>query len=861
MSRRLLALAALIATLTVFALLLDTAPPPPTATAPATDGPNGIPSDWHWRQRAFPHGAIKPESQRLILEQAAASQRQAARQRARGEKSAALTEAWQQKGPTNVGGRVADLAIHPTDPDVCYAGLASGGVLKTTDGGQTWTPILQDLDVITIGDLALDPQDPEVLYVGTGEANAASLSFVGNGLYRSPDGGLTWEHLGLEDSAYIARVLVDPADGQRLFVAATGRLFGTDQNRGVYRSLDGGTSWDRVFALTDSTACTDLVMHPEDPDIVYAAMWERVRGLTYRRSGGPSSGIWRSLDGGDTWAELTSGVPTGADVGRIGLTVCEGTPDRMYAIYADAGAEFEGVYVSRNGGDTWAATNDWPLSSMYSNFGWYFGQVRVQPTDPDNVFALGVPLYRSLNGGDSWFEEGADMHVDHHALEFCPSLPTRAYAGNDGGIYRSDDSGSTWTKLYDQPANQFYAVEIDPADPARLYGGTQDNGTLRTPDGGLDTWERIFGGDGFTVIVDHTDSDVIYVEYQYGNLFKSTNGGFSFFWAMNGIDGGDRMNWHTPVVMDPVDPEVLYYGSQRIYKTTDGADSWVPISEDLTDGDQGANYGTITTIAIAPSSPARVFAGTDDGNLWAYRPFSGQWVSISDGLPRRWVTDIAVHPTDPATLYVTFSGLRWNEPISHVYRSEDGGETWQDVSGDLPEAPVHSILVDPVDPGRLVIASDVGVYISGDAGATWQAFGLGLPRVPVFDLDLHPETRMVAAGTYGRSIFTIDLVDPVTAAPETPDALALDLRAAPNPFNPLTELRFALPTGGAVTLEILDVRGRRVAVPLRTELPAGEHRVRWDGRDETGRTLPSGVYLARLAAGGMTVTEKLMLAR
>ena len=832
---------------------------PPSRSAGPTAGPNGIPSDWQWRQRAFPHGAINPEAYTVMRREAAAKELEARLARlAAGKSSRDLT--WEQQGPTNIGGRVTDLAIHPTNADICYAALASGGILKTTDGGGSWTPMLQDMDVITIGDIALDPQDPEILYIGTGEANAASLSFIGNGMYRSPDGGQTWEHLGLEASTYIARVLVHPTRQQTLFVAATGRLFGTDSDRGVYRTTNGGADWQRVFALTDSTACTDLVMHPENPDILYAAMWERVRGLTHRQSGGPSSGIWRSLDGGDTWNELTTGLPTGSNVGRIGITQCTSQPDVLYALYADASAGFLGVYKSTDGGDTWAATNDSNLHSMYSTFGWYFGQIRVDPTNPDRVHALGVPMYRTLNGGSSWSEVGANMHVDHHALEWCPSLPTRAYAGNDGGLYRSDDRGSSWTELDDQPANQFYAVEIDPANPARLYGGTQDNGTLRTPDGSTDGWERIFGGDGFTVIVDHSDSDVIYLEYQYGNLYKSDNDAAWFDWAMSGIDGGDRMNWHTPVVMDPNNAQTLYYGSHRVYRTTDGADSWTPISEDLTDGDQGAGYGTITTLAIAPSASSRVFAGTDDGHVWAYRPLSGGWVEITGDLPRRWVTDIAVHPSDPGTIYVTFSGLRWNEPISHVYRTTDGGGTWDDVSGDLPEAPVHTILIDPENPSTLVVGGDVGVYWSANAGVTWQVLGTGLPQVPVFDLDYHPQTRMIAAGTHGCSIFTITMPDVTTGAP-LPTAAALDLTAAPNPFNPLTVLSFEMPTAGRVSLEILDVRGRRVARPIDGELPAGPQTVRWEARDQAGRALPSGVYLARLTTPDSGAVMKLTLAR
>ena len=826
-----------------------------------TPKPQGKPTDWFWRQRAFPHPRIELAGYQLALREAAERQADATAARIAGGAHPLRDAVWQQNGPTNIGGRVTDLAIHPADADLCYAAMATGGVFRTTDAGASWTPIFDQGDVITVGDIALDPQNPDVIWVGTGEANAASLSFFGNGVYRSADAGATWQHLGLQDTRYIARVVVDPTDGDRVLVAATGQLFGTDQNRGVFRTLDGGQSWDRVFALTDSTACTDLALHPTNPDIVYAAMWERVRGITYRDSGGESSGIWRSLDGGDTWSELTVGLPSGPDVGRIGISVCASQPDVLYAVYDDASAYFEGVYKSTDGGDTWTGTSDGALSSIHSSFGWYFGQIRVNPVNANDVFVMGVPLYRTTNGGSSWFEEGANMHVDHHALEFAPSQPQRAYAGNDGGLYRSDDGGYTWIELDDQPTNQFYAIGFDFLQPHRLYGGTQDNGTLRTPDGSTGGWERIFGGDGFVTLVDYTDSDVIYCEYQYGNLYKSSNDGLSFSWAMNGIASGDRHNWHTPVVMDPANPEVLYYGSQRVYKTVDGAANWSAISGDLTDGDQGANFGTITSIAVAPSAPSIVYAGTDDGNLWAYRPFNGQWAAIDAGLPKRWITDIAVHPTQPSTLWVTFSGLRWNEPISHVYRSDDGGATWTDVSGDLPETPVSTVLVDPDFPDVLYVGTDVGVYFSQDGGAHWHVVGSGLPRAPVLDLKFHQPTRTLAAGTHGRSIFTVTAPDVTTPVQDVPAPAVLALAAAPNPFNPMTTLRFSAARAGRAVVEIYDVRGGLVAVPWRGDVAAGEQAVRWDGRDHDGRALPSGIYVARVTVGGAVGTAKLALAR
>jgi photosystem II stability/assembly factor-like uncharacterized protein len=860
MLRRVLSLTAALSILALaIALLLPSSPAPRQGATFVK--PEGRPSDWFWNQRAFPHGDIDPAGYRLALSQAEAKSKEADQLRLSGQKNALLTADWQQAGPDNIGGRVTDLAVHPTDANVCYAAMATGGVFKTIDGGTTWTPIFDRGDVITVGDVTLDPQQPETIYVGTGEANANSYSFFGNGLYRSTDGGASWVHLGLAETLYIPRVVVDPTDSQKLFVAATGRLFGTDANRGVYRSLDGGANWDKVFALTDSTSCTDLMINPDNPQILYAAMWERVRGLTYRTSGGPSSGIWRSVDGGDTWSEMTVGLPTGTNVGRIGITICAQQPDVLYATYADAGGEFYGVYKSTNGGDTWTATSSSAMGGIYSNFGWYFGQIRVDPVNPNNVFVMGVPMYRSTTGGSSWFETGSNIHVDHHALEFCPSQPSRVYGGSDGGLHVSNNSGGTWTKLYDQPTNQFYEIGIDYLQPQRLYGGTQDNGTLRTPDGSVSNWERIFGGDGFVTIIDYTDSDVIYCEYQYGNLNKSTNGGAWFSWAMNGIGSSDRHNWNTPVVMDPVNPQVLYYGSHLLYKSIDGADNWEPISGDLTNGDQGAGFGTITTIAVAPSATSIIYAGTDDGNVWAYRPFGGQWVDITAGLPERWVTEVAVDPTNASIAYATFSGLRWNEPISNVFRTENGGNTWQDIGQDLPEAPVNCIEVDPDYPGILYVGTDVGVYYSLNSGQTWQELGVGLPRAPVLDLAFHQPTRMLAAGTHGRSIFTVTAPDPATPVDDLPAASGLALSAAPNPFNPQTVLSFSLVSEGEVVLEIFDIHGARLARLAEGVFPAGTSRVTWDGKDASGRGLASGTYLARLSTGGTVATTKLLLVR
>jgi photosystem II stability/assembly factor-like uncharacterized protein len=818
--------------------------------------PGAFPSEWGYKQRAYPYDRIDYDQ----LKQAAA-EAQAMRFEAK-RAAAPLDAAWVEEGPSNVGARVTDLAMHPVYSDIIYAALASGGVFKSTDGGNTWTAISDDLPVLTIGAIAVDPHHPNVVYAGTGEANAQSFSWFGMGMYKSTDHGATWSYIGLEETRYIARVVVDPLNGDRIWVAGTGSLFGTNPERGIYRSLNAGSSWDLVLSVSDSTAGTDVAIDPTRPDTVFAAMWERRRGLTYRRSSGVTSGIYRSYDGGDTWVELTSGLPSGPDVGRIGLSVCASSPDVIYAIY-DIPATFEArVYKSVNGGDSWTRTNDGALEDVHSSFGWYFGQVRVDPADPDRVFALGVPLYRSENGGSSWSEVGSSNHVDHHAMVFDPGDHTRIFEGNDGGIYVSTNSGSSWAKLYDQPTNQFYAIEIDYLVPGRLYGGTQDNGTLRTPTGGTADWERILGGDGFYSIVDPTNSDIIYAEYQYGNLFKSTDFGYSWDYATDGI-GGDRTNWMVPVVMDPSNHLTLYYGSHRVYRSTNGAGSWGPISGDLTNGDQGAGYGTITTIAVSPADADVIYVGTDDSNVWVTQNGGGSWSNISGSLPNRWVTRVAVDPTGPGIAYVTFSGLRWDEDIGYVYRTADYGSSWTDITENLPLAPVNALVVDPTCPSRLFVGTDVGCFYTESPGTEWSMLGTGLPAVPVYDLKLHDPSRMLVAGTHGRSMHSFDL----TTLPDVSGIAVGEVRVVaelsnyPNPFSDVTTIAFVLSKASWVSLDVYDLAGRKVQSLESGRMGSGRQQVTWDGNNDQGRRVASGVYFMRLETEGGVKTKTVNMVR
>ncbi len=705
------------------------------------------PNDWFFMQRAYPLGKIPLDQYLASLEQAKAMRAKA------GDKDGII---WSEAGPTNIPGRITDIAVHPEYPNIIYAGAACGGVFKSTDNGASWTPIFDEQGTPSIGALAINPDDPQILYVGTGEANGSGDSYPGTGIYKSTDGGSSWSHIGLEDSYHIGRIALHPKDPEIVFVAACGKLFGTNPERGIYKSTDGGTTWEQKLFISDSTAAIDVALDPTDLNTIYAAMWERLRAPDRRKVGGWTSGIYKSTDGGNSWYQLTNGLPQSADtIGRIGLSVCASSPNVVYAIYCNHPGRFMGVYKSTDYGESWTRTNDSILDGFLGGFGWYFGNLRVDPTNPNRVFVMGVDLYRSTNGGSSWSEVGYSVHVDHHAMFISPMEPNRIYLGCDGGVYLSTNGGTAWSICTNQPSTQFYAITIDHLNPQRLYGGTQDNGTLRTLTGDLDDWEMIHGGDGFYCNVDYTNSNVIYAEYQWGWLRKSTDLGYNWYYIMDGIDYSDRRNWCTPVIMDPVDHNTLYYGSYRLYKTTDGGEWWSPISADLTDGPGGGNltYGTITTIAVAPSNTQVIYVGTDDANVWVTTDGGDNWIDISAGLPDRWVTRVTVDPYADSVAYVTFSGHRVSSPLPHIYRTTNYGTTWQSISSNLPEGPINDVIVDPQNSSVLYVGSDVGVYITYDLGGSWEPLGTGLPITTVHDLAFHEPTRKLVAGTHGRSMF------------------------------------------------------------------------------------------------------------
>ncbi len=755
-----------------------------------------VAQDWFYLQRAYPFDSIPSRLVNLARRQAI---------HLRSAYRGVLSGSWVEKGPFNIGGRVT--SIDGVDDSLIYVGTANGGVYRMVKSGAVYTfePLTDELPSLSVGDVTVDPHNPSRIYVGLGEVNASGDSYYGDGIYVSRDGGSTWEYLGLREGKYIADVVVHPFDSSIIYACVTGGLYSKDTVRGVFRSTDGGSTWEHILFVSDSTSCIDLVVIPSGFDVrIYAAMWERLRGPGIRKFAGPTSGIYRSLDGGNTWERLSSGLPSVA--GRIGITAP--TPDTLYALYCDStGYYFDGVYKSTDGGDSWARLSGSPDAYYFSAFYcWWFGNIYATSENPDVVYALGLDLWRSVDGGASWqrityMSDWFDVHVDQHAIWILPGDSSFIVLGNDGGVYVSTDWGSTFSHQKGLPATQYYRIEHDPYT-GRLFGGTQDNGTHRS---GNPDWEIIYGGDGFWVRVRRDSPNIVFAEYQYGGLGRSRQWGDPGTFEYIDYDfSSDRSNWNTPYVMNPLNERVMYLGTYRVWKSTDAGDNWIPVSGDLTSG------GTISYLDICRVDTSIILAGTVEGRLWKYDGVS--WVElIAPPLPQRYLTSIRFSDTSCDTFYVSFSGYFWDERSHHVYASYDGGNSFVDLGYNLPDAPVNSL---EYYRGILIAGTDFGVYALLDS--TWIPLGSGLPMSPIFHLVVSGDT--LYAGTHGRGIWAYGLSELVSVGEVADGGLRFDGRYLYLP-----------PSMRGKRLSIYDVSGRRVlSVPAEGEriplnLPAGTY--------------------------------------
>jgi photosystem II stability/assembly factor-like uncharacterized protein len=680
---------------------------------------------------------------------------------------------WRCVGPVVQGGRLVDIAVHPDDPYTFWVAYASGGLWKTTNNGLSFEPLFDEQPTMIMGDIALDPQDPQTIWVGTGENNSSRSSYSGLGVFRSRDGGETFEHMGLSGSDRIGRILVDPRDSDRVLVAVLGALYTKHSERGLFLTKDGGASWQRVLEGKGMTGFIDLVRDPADPDLVYATSWERSRRPWDFVEGGEGSGIWRSTDAGDSWTLLTNGLPDD-EQSRIGLVIAPSNPQHLYASYTGTDYNLYDIYESLDGGDSWSPVldtlSDFQISPFaLGGFGWYFGKIRVNPQDEDDIFVLGVDLWRSRDGGTNW-EQAAppwftyEVHADKHDLLW--NSRGEAILATDGGLYRSADDMVTWEDAENIPTTQFYRVAVNPHNPGFYYGGAQDNGST----GGAalpDEWERIFGGDGFQMVFHPDFPEIFFVETQNGRIRVTYDGGFGFQSAIDSIDGSDRRNWDMPYFLSTHDQYTMYTGTYRAYRSPDLGGDWEIISPDLTDGlIRHPRHHSISTIHESPLVADLIYVGTTDGNVWRKDAGTDNWTAIYQNLPDRYVSEVKASPTDVNTVFVSHTAYKDNDFRPYFFRSTDQGSSWTSIAGNLPNLAINDFYILPNTGDSVLFAgTDGGVYATVDAGTNWERLGNNFPYVPVYDLEYDPADNELIAGTFARSILAYPLDSLLNAGP------------------------------------------------------------------------------------------------
>lgn len=715
------------------------------------------PADHFWYARSWPDGVFSLQAYEAAMGQARADERNlrsAATARGGG-------DPWLPEGPFNIGGRINTIAVHPLDPSIILVGCASGGIFRTTDGGANWTPVFDDQPYLPIGDIEFDPNNPNVIYAGTGDPNVSGYPFIGDGVYRSTDGGLSWTNIGLIETRIISRIRVHPLNSNIIYVGAMGLPFEKTTDRGVYKSTDGGASWNRVLFLSDSTGVCDLLIDETNTNRVWAAGWDRLRNNSYTMVFGPNARVHRSTDGGSTWTVLGGGLPVG-DQCRIGLDQEPGNPNHILAQYIGTDMETRGVYESFNGGNTWTSYGVSALSDAgaMGGFGWYFAKVRFNPFTPGQVWVLGVNLWRTLNNGLSWtnMTAGSPAHVDNHDLVFTSA--NEALLATDGGLWRTNNAGLSWTRADDIPNTQFYHIQLNPHAEGEIWGGSQDNGTKRGSSIAASAWQPMFGGDGFHTEFNPDNNLEIYVETQNGELWYSNNGGLWFDWAAGTLPFGDRRNWDMPYILSPHNPNRVYAGTYRVHRSTDdpGLPFFSPISPDLTRGVlTDPRFHNLTTIRESALVEGLLYTGASDGRMCRSNDGGGAWITVGMSLPNRYITDVECSFVDPDGVWVSHSGYKDNDFTPMIHHSSDRGNTWVSRSGDLPALGINDIEIYTGNDSVLFVANDGGVYASSDFGTSWARLGPGMPVVHVYDIELDLRRGRLVAGTHGRSAMSIDL--------------------------------------------------------------------------------------------------------
>jgi photosystem II stability/assembly factor-like uncharacterized protein len=856
---------------------------------------------------------------------------------------------WRNIGPVVQGGRVVRIVQDPTDSTHWFVAYASGGVWETRDNGITFSPLTDFAPSLIVGDFAINPENPQELWLGTGENNSSRSSYGGMGIFKSTDGGTTWQNMGLAESNRIGRIVIDKDNPQTVYAAALGPLYSAGGQRGIYKTTDGGKTWQQVLSGDKKTGFVDL-QQASNGDL-YAVAWERDRKAWNFTEGGPGSAVYKSSDKGAHWQKLTEGLPLGKYTGRMGVAVSPTDPDIVYVVVdnqeplpesewdlgdkavtakrlkkmsqeefllqdpaaiedflrannfppemtaeklieqvksgqvklsdlvgrlQDANAnlfnrDIKGleVYRSYDGGQHFEKTHQQPLDNVVFTYGYYFGQVRIDPTNPDVIYTMGVPLIKSTDGGRSWQSlYDPKVHADFHELWIDPADPRHLRAGNDGGVDESYDGGGHWRKLDYQPVGQFYSIAVDNKQPYNVYGGLQDNGTLTGSSQNDwqngESWRQLFGGDGMQVNIDPRDNTK-YVGFQFGNYYRLDKTGSHPIQPHNYIGQKEplRFNWNSPLKLSSHNPDVLYFGANKLFRSLNRGDDWQAISKDLSNGLRPGDvpFGTITSIAESPKVFGRLWAGTDDGNVW-FTPDGGyQWKKVTRGLPKGlWVSRVAASPHDKNRVWLGLNNYRNDDLGAYVYRSDDAGKHWHRITTGLPQEPVNVIMEDPNQPGLVYVGTDKGAYVSTNYGESWSMLSNNLPTVPVHDLALQARDRELVAGTHGRSAWVLDVAPLEALASEKKDlakqalylfepkpvAFKKSWRSRPSRWyqkgseeKPLPVYFWVAPQAlsrGEATarLTVLDANQQPL---LRTEIPVQAGINRWDWNKQVDATL------------------------
>ena len=718
---------------------------------------------------------------------------------------------WQFVGPTNISGRVTDVAVvAPKGRNyTVYVASASGGVWKTENEGTTWTPIFENMVTAAIGDIALAPSDQNIVWVGTGEHNIFRSSQAGVGIFKSADGGKTWAHMGLADSNTISRIVVHPTNPDVVYVAAGGHEWTKNAERGVFKTADGGKSWEKVLYVNDETGAYDLVMDPRSSDTLYAAMWQRTRQKwndPRTEASHTGSGIFKTSDGGKTWTPVNAGLPEPNRRGRIGFDLCLTKPDTLYALVdnyevsreptAEDRADPYGVpssgfirgataYRSDDAGASWTQVSGLtPQQKTFmerhsGTFGWVFGQIRVDPNDANTSYILGVPFSASTDGGKT-YTTVRSPGGDNHALWIDPANSSYLVKGFDQGVAVSYDKGKSW-RYFRSELNvcQFFNLNYDMATPFKVYGSMQDHGSFRGKvdlGAGRDripaqAFEGAPGGEGSNHFIDPTNPEVVYSAGFYGTISRAEYDkpgrfpGSPFTKTILPVlyenEPVLRGQWLAPFILSPHNPDILYHGMQYVFRSLDRGDTWERISPDLTTNDPATRgdirYQTLFTISESPIKYGLIYAGTDDGRLWVTKDSGKAWAEVTAGLaPGKWMSRVVASAYKLGTVYLTQNGKRDDDFTPYVWKSTDYGKTWTSIATGVPVGPVNVIREDPVRADILYVGTDMGVYVTTDGGKTWMALGANLPTAYVHDLIIHPRDNIIVIATHGRGMWALD---------------------------------------------------------------------------------------------------------